>query len=97
MRIIALLPLLMVAACDVESDPQNDQVSLGYDEQQIENTAESVGTAAGEAASEVGNAAEAAASQLGNAASEAGQAIEDEVGDVDVDVDVNRNNDGDAN
>ena len=76
MRIIIALPLLLAAAaCSVDTDPANDQVTLDYDEQQIENATE-----------DVGNAAEQATSDLGNAARDAGQAIENEVGDIDVDI-----------
>jgi hypothetical protein len=80
MRMIVAFPLLMLAACAVESDSQNDQVTLEVDEGLIENTAE-----------DLGNAAEEAASELGNAAGEAGRAVENEVGDIELDVDVNRN------
>ena len=80
MRKFALLPLLMLAACNVENDEQNDQVTLEFDQDVIENTASELGDAAGQAANQIGDAAE-----------NAGQAIEDEVGDIDVDVDINRN------
>ena len=86
MRIIFAFPLLLAAACSVDSDSANDQVTFDYDEQQIENAADSVGNAAGQAVSD-----------LGNAAQDAGRAIEDGVGDIDVDVDVNRNGNGNDN
>ena len=80
MRKFFLLPLLMLGACNVENDEQNDQVTLEFDQDVIENTASELGDAAGQAANQIGDAAE-----------NAGQAIEDEVGDIDVHVDVNRN------
>ena len=79
MRMLVALPLLLLPACDVQKDAANDQVTLEFNEEHVENAAESVG-----------NAAERAASEVGNAAERAGQAIENEVGDIDVDVDVGR-------
>ena len=46
MRMIVLLPILMLAACNVENDPQNDQMTLEYDQNRIENAAEDVGNTA---------------------------------------------------
>ena len=69
MRIILALPLLLAAACSVESDDRNDSMTLEFNETKIEKTAD----------------------DLGNAAERAGEAIENEVEDLDVDVDVNRN------
>ena len=82
MRIIVALPLLL-AACGVESDARNDQLTINYNGESIEN-----------AADEVSNAAEQAASDVGNAADRAGQAIENEVGDIDVDLNVSRDRPG---
>jgi hypothetical protein len=79
-RILFALPLLIVAACNVENDKANDQVTLEYNEQRIEEAAKDTADAAKEVASGVGNVA----------ASTAG-AIKNEVGDIDVDVDVSRN------
>lgn len=86
MRMIAALPFLMLAACDVEKDPQNDQTTIEFNEQRIESTAENLGNAAEEVASDVANAAETA-----------GQKIENEVEGIDVDVDVNRRKSDNAN
>jgi hypothetical protein len=85
MRIILTLPLLLVAACNVDNDSANDQMTLEYDQQKIENAAAS----AARTAKEVGSAA-------GNVAVTTGRAIKDEVGDIDVDVDVKRDRDGNA-
>ena len=81
MRLILALPLLTVAACNVENDSANDQMTLEYNQQRIENAART--------AREVG-------SGIGNVVESAGDAIKNEVGDIDVDVDVTRNKAGDA-
>ena len=86
MRSIVLLPLLLTAAaCNVDNDSNNDSVTLEYNQQQIE-----------EGASRVENAADELGSSIANIASSTGQAISNEVGDIDVDVDVRRNS-GDGN
>ena len=74
MRMIYAFPLLLVAACGVQSDPQNDQLTVTYDENTLED---------------LGNAAETAGEAIGNAAGSAGDAISNEVGDIDIDVDRN--------
>jgi len=80
MRLILALPLLALAACDVDNDSANDQMTLEYNQQRIEDAA----AAAGRAAEEVG-------SGIGNVAASAGAAAKNEIGDIDVDVDVSRN------
>jgi hypothetical protein len=77
------LPLLMVAACNVERDPGNDTTTLSIDENQVEQTADQAGNlvegAAGEVQEAARNAApavEGAARDVGDAASQAGQSIE---------------------
>jgi len=80
MRLILALPLLAVAACDVDNDSANDQVRLEYNQQKIEDAA----AATARTAEEVG-------SSVGNVAADTGRAIKKEVGDIDVDVDVTRN------
>lgn len=79
MRIIYVLPLLAVTACNVENDTTNDQMTLEYNQQRIEDAA----AATARTAKEVG-------SSVGNVAATTGRAIKNEVGDVDVDVDVTR-------
>jgi hypothetical protein len=86
MRIILPLPLLALAACNVDNDAANDKVTLEYNEQRIKDTARD----AARTAREVGSAA-------GNVAASTGRAIKKEVGDVDVDVDVTRNRSDRAN
>lgn len=86
MRMIVLLPLLLAAGCGVQNDPRNDSVTVNYDSQTIENSVD-----------ELGNAAEEAASDIGNAAARTGDAIRNEVSDIDIDVDINRNRSGNSN
>ena len=85
MRTVFALPLLALAACNVDNDAANDKVTLKYDEQRIKDTAR----ATARTAKEVGAAA-------GNVAASTGRAIKKEVGDVDVDVDVRRRRPGAA-
>jgi hypothetical protein len=77
------LPLLALAACNVDNDAGNDSVTLDYDQERIENGA----AAAAATAREVG-------SGVGNVASSAGRAISNEVGDIDVDVTRTRRGEG---
>ena len=80
MRIILALPLLALAACDVDNDSANDQMTLQYNQQRIEDAAAD----AARTAKEVG-------AGVGNVAASAGRAARNEIGDIDVDVDVTRN------
>lgn len=79
MRLIFALPLLGLAACNVDNDSANDSVRLEYNQQRIEGAA----AATARAAEEIG-------SGVGNVAASAGRAVKNEVGDIDIDVDVNR-------
>ena len=81
--ILAVPLLLAPAACNVDSDSANDQMTLEYNEQRIRDAA----AATARTARDVGAAA-------GNVAATTGRAIGNEVGDVDVDVDVRRNRPG---
>ena len=74
MRLILALPSL-AAACSVDNDSANDQMTVQYNQQRIEKAARTV--------RDVGAAA-------GNVAASTGRAVRNEVGDVDVDVDVRR-------
>ena len=81
MRILlAAVPLLLASACNVERDADNGTTTLEFNEDVAQNTA-----------ADVANGAENVAEGVGNVAAQAGDAIQNEVGDVDVDVDVNRN------
>ena len=75
MRLILAFALLAPAACSVDNDTTNDQMTVQYNQQRIEKAARTV--------RDVGAAA-------GNVAATTGRAIRNEVGDVDVDVDVRR-------
>ncbi len=80
MRILFALPLLLVGACSAGHDDANDQVSVQYNEDQAQQTLD-----------QMGNTAEDIGAGVANVAGQTGQAIQNEVGDVDVDVNVNRN------
>ena len=75
-KMILMLPLLALGACDVDNDSANNQVSITFDREAINDTKES---------------ADEVASGLGNVAASTGKAIKDEVGDIDVDLDVDVN------
>ena len=85
MRILFALPLLCAAACSVDNDSANDQMTLEYNQDRIED-----------AAGDVTDAAENFAEGAGNVAVTTGRAIGNEVGDIDVDVDVNRHRSGNS-
>jgi hypothetical protein len=85
MRIILALPLLMVAACNVERDTANDSTTMEFNQERIEGAAE-----------DVGNAARDVAAGAANVASATGDAIGNEVGDG-ADADANRNEAGNSN
>ena len=55
MRMLLALPLLLVAGCSVESDDANDSVTIGLNEQRLENAIEDAGNAAEEAGDALGN------------------------------------------
>lgn len=76
MRILFAVPLLALAACNVENDPANDQVTLQYNEEQAQNVAE-----------DVGNTAEGIGQAIANEADETVDKLKNT--DVDVDVDTN--------
>ena len=80
MRIAFALPILLLGACDVSRDPQNDTTTIEFNEAVAQNAAE-----------DIANGAEDVAEGAANVAQDAGNAISNEVGDVDVDVDVDRN------
>ena len=73
MRYATALVLLLLAGCDVDNDPANEEVTVTYDRERIREGAETAGRTARDVARGVGNVAE-----------KTGDAIEEEVGDVDV-------------
>jgi hypothetical protein len=81
-----VIPLALVAGCNVDNDAKNDQVTLEYNQQQVEKTAR-----------DAARTAEGVASSVGNVAADTGRAIQKEVGDVNVDVDVTRNRSSENN
>ena len=86
MRPIApIAVLLLLAACDVDNNPENEQVTVTYDKERIK-----------EAAADTARTAKEVGSSVGNVAESTGEAIKKEVGDVDVDVSVRRTRDGEA-
>lgn len=80
MRMLIALPLLTLGACDFNNDTGNDQVTLEYNQQRIED-----------AAATTARTARDVGASVGNVAASAGRAVKNEVGDIDVDVDVSRN------
>ena len=74
MRLILTLPLLALAACQVTTDDQNDQVTVQYNEDVAANAAEDIANAAEEAGEAIANGTEEAVDTARN---------------VDVDVDTN--------
>ena len=78
MRRAILLPILLLAACSVSQDANNDTTSVQFDESAAQN-------GLGAAADTAGNIA----GHIANDVQETGGKIQNEVGDVDVDVDVN--------
>ena len=85
MRILFLLPLAALAACQVTEDDQNDQFTVQYNQDLAENAAADIANGAEEAGEAIANGAEGAVDAARNV-------------DVDVDVDANKaNNDKPAN
>jgi hypothetical protein len=75
MRILIAVPLLLAAACSVESDPRNGQTTIGFDQNIITNTTDRMSNAAEETAAEL---------------ERTGQDRRNEARGVDVDVDIRR-------
>lgn len=55
MRIVFALPVLALVACSVDNDPANDQVTLEYNEERIEDTASDAANAAESAGAAIEN------------------------------------------
>lgn len=81
MRVLLSVPLLLLGACNADHNSNNDQLTINYDQQAIEN-----------AASDVGNTAQDVGGIIVNDVKETA----DKVQNTDVDVDVNRNAAGNA-
>ena len=74
MRMMLALPLLTLAACQVTTDDQNDQMTVQYKQDLAEN-----------AAADIANGAREAGAAIANSAEDAGNAVQN----VDIDVDTN--------
>ena len=66
MRILFTVPLFFAAACGVDHDTANDQVTVQYNEQEIQQTAEDAGNTAEGIGSAIANEAEDAAAKIQN-------------------------------
>ncbi len=58
MRIVLVIPLLLVSACNVSTDANNDSMTVQYNEETAENAAADIGNAAENIGSAIGNEAE---------------------------------------
>ena len=76
MRILLTIPLLLVGACNVNNDSANNQVTVNYDQEALENAASDVSNTAQDVGGAIANDVERTADKLQNT-------------DVDVDVDTN--------
>jgi hypothetical protein len=72
MRILVALPLLLLGACQVSKDNQNNTVSVTYNEEVAAN-----------AAADVGNTAENIAHDIGNDVKNTGDKLQNKVGNDD--------------
>jgi hypothetical protein len=80
MRIaIALMPLLLLGACQVSKDDNNGTMSVTYNSDVAEN-----------AAADVGNTAQNVASDIGNDVKNTSEKLQNKVDNTDVSVDVNK-------
>ena len=69
MRILLALPLLLVSACNVSTDANNDSMTIQYNEEAAEdvgNAAENIGTAIGNEAEDLTTDDDAANGQAAN-------------------------------
>jgi len=55
MRAAIVLPILLLAACQVKKDPNNNSMTLGYDSKAVENGTKAVTTEAGKIAGDIAN------------------------------------------
>lgn len=75
MRLLIAAPLLLAAACTVETDRRNGQATVGFDQNIITNATDQLGNAAASTANEI---------------EQAGQDIRNQARGIDVNVDVRR-------
>lgn len=55
MRFAIILPVLLLAGCSLSKDPNNNAVTLGYDNAAMENGTKAVTTEAGKIAGDIAN------------------------------------------
>jgi len=79
MRVLSFVALLILHGCSVDNDPDQDRVTVQYDEAKIKKSAATAGRAAKDVATSAVHVAK-----------DTGRSIKHEVGDVDVDVKVSR-------
>ena len=53
MRTIIVLPILLLAACSVNKDPNNNSMTLGYDKEAMDKGTKAVTTEAGKIAGDI--------------------------------------------
>ena len=78
MRSVILIPALLLAACSVSQDANNDTTSVEFDQEAAQN-------GLGAAADTAGNIA----GHIANDVQESGAKVQNQVGRTDIDVDVN--------
>lgn len=66
MRLIFALPLLMAAGCNVERDPQNEEVTFQYNQEAASQAADDAGNTAEGIGSAIANEADRAADKIDN-------------------------------
>ena len=80
MRIILILPVLLLGACQVSKDDANNTVSVTFNQDVAANTA-----------ADVGNTAQNVAADVGNEAKSTGDKIENKVDNANVNANVQTN------
>ena len=80
MRLIYALPLLLLGACQVTTDDQNDQMTIQYNEDVAE-----------EGIADAANTAEDLAGKVANDVEQTADKVENKADNVDVDIDVDTN------
>jgi hypothetical protein len=66
MRIAMILPILLLAACQVSKDGHNDSVTVAYHQDVAENAVADVGNTAENIAGDIGNDVERTADKIDN-------------------------------
>lgn len=66
MRTAIILPMLMLGACQVSKDGNNDSVTVAYNQDVAENAASDVGNTAENIAGDIGNDVERTADKIDN-------------------------------